>query len=155
MINAVPKIKLTNVHKKFGKKIVLDGVHLEVLPGESLVIIGGSGSGKSVSIKTVLGLITPDSGTVEVDGVDVTRMNFRERAPMLSTYTYPKYNYQRPPELDAAGARRPTPPRAPARPTRPWPRTSSTSSSWIWACPGCTGWRCCASCVPAARRCRC
>jgi phospholipid/cholesterol/gamma-HCH transport system ATP-binding protein len=83
MINAVPKIKLTDVHKKFGKKVVLDGVHIDVLPGESLVIIGGSGSGKSVTIKTVLGLIRPDSGKVEVDGVDVTHMHFRERAAML------------------------------------------------------------------------
>ncbi len=80
---STPKIKLTNVHKKFGKKIVLDGVNLEVAAGESLVIIGGSGSGKSVTIKTVLGLITPDQGTIEVDGVDVTHMSFKERAPML------------------------------------------------------------------------
>lgn len=83
MTDAAPKIKLTNVHKKFGRKVVLDGIDLEVAAGESLVIIGGSGSGKSVMIKTILGLITPDSGTIEVDGVDVTRMSFRERAPML------------------------------------------------------------------------
>ena len=42
-MNVTPKIKLTDVHKRFGKKVVLDGVHLQVLPGESLVIIGGSG----------------------------------------------------------------------------------------------------------------
>lgn len=78
-----PKIKLTNVHKRFGKKVVLDGVNLEVAPGESLVIIGGSGSGKSVTIKTVLGLIKPDSGKIEVDGEDVTGLSFRQRAPML------------------------------------------------------------------------
>lgn len=83
MNHATPKIKLTNVHKKFGQKIVLDGVDLSVAPGESLVIIGGSGSGKSVSIKTVLGLIKPDSGTIEVDGEDVTKYSFRQREPML------------------------------------------------------------------------
>lgn len=83
MINAVPKIKLTNVHKRFGNKVVLDGVHLVVQPGESLVIIGGSGSGKSVCIKTILGLIKPDAGTIEVDGEDVTHYSFSERAPML------------------------------------------------------------------------
>jgi phospholipid/cholesterol/gamma-HCH transport system ATP-binding protein len=82
-MNVTPKIKLTDVHKKFGKKTVLDGVHLQVLPGESLVIIGGSGSGKSVTIKSVLGLITPDSGKIEVDGVDVTHFSFSQRAPML------------------------------------------------------------------------
>lgn len=82
-MNVVPKIKLTDVHKKFGSKVVLDGVHLQVLPGESLVIIGGSGSGKSVTIKSVLGLITPDSGKIEVDGVDVTHFSFSQRAPML------------------------------------------------------------------------
>lgn len=83
MINAVPKIRLTDVHKRFGKKVVLDGVHLDVMPGESLVIIGGSGSGKSVCIKTVLGLIRPDTGTIEIDGQDVTHLNFREREPFL------------------------------------------------------------------------
>jgi phospholipid/cholesterol/gamma-HCH transport system ATP-binding protein len=83
MINATPKIRLTNVHKRFGKKVVLDGVHLQILPGESLVIIGGSGSGKSVTIKTILGLIHPDQGKIEIDGVDVTHMSFRERAPLL------------------------------------------------------------------------
>lgn len=83
MSSMTPKIKLTNVHKRFGKKTVLDGVNLQVLPGESLVIIGGSGSGKSVTIKSVLGLITPDSGTIEVDGVDVTHFTFSQRAPTL------------------------------------------------------------------------
>ncbi|MES2985466.1 MAG: ATP-binding cassette domain-containing protein [Pseudomonadota bacterium] len=83
MINAVPKIKLTNVHKRFGSKVVLDGVHLQVQPGESLVIIGGSGSGKSVTIKSVLGLIKPDEGTIEVDGQDITHYSFSQRAPML------------------------------------------------------------------------
>ena len=82
-MSGTPKIKLTNVHKRFGRKVVLDGVNLEIGAGESLVIIGGSGSGKSVMIKTILGLIKPDSGTIEVDGEDVTHMSFRERAPML------------------------------------------------------------------------
>jgi phospholipid/cholesterol/gamma-HCH transport system ATP-binding protein len=83
MINAVPKIQLTGVHKAFGRKKVLDGVHLIVQPGESLVIIGGSGSGKSVLIKTILGLIRPDGGTVEFDGENITRHSFRQREPML------------------------------------------------------------------------
>ncbi len=56
---------------------------LEVTAGESLVIIGASGSGKSVMIKTILGLIKPDSGTIEIDGTDVTHLNFREREPFL------------------------------------------------------------------------
>lgn len=83
MINSVPKIRMTDVHKKFGQKVVLDGVHLQVQPGESLVIIGGSGSGKSVTIKSILGIVTPDSGTIEIDGTDVTRLNFSEREPFL------------------------------------------------------------------------
>ena len=83
MNNPVPKIKLTDVHKRFGKKVVLDGISLEVAAGESLVIIGGSGTGKSVTIKSILGLIRPDSGTIEVDGEDVTNYTFRQREPML------------------------------------------------------------------------
>lgn len=78
-----PKIQLTDVHKKFGNKVVLDGVNLSVAPGESLVIIGGSGSGKSVTIKTVLGLIPPDAGIVAVEGEDITKYSFRAREHVL------------------------------------------------------------------------
>jgi phospholipid/cholesterol/gamma-HCH transport system ATP-binding protein len=82
-MNTTPKIELSEVHKRFGKKVVLDGVNLRVMPGESLVIIGGSGSGKSVTIKTVLGLIRPDAGRIEVDGEDITRHSFRAREHVL------------------------------------------------------------------------
>ena len=85
-MSTTPKIKLTDVHKRFGKKVVLDGVNLEVAPGESLVIIGGSGSGKSVTIKTVLGLVKPDSGKIEFEGEDVTNYSFRQREPMLQKF---------------------------------------------------------------------
>ena len=74
-----PKIELKGVAKRFGPKIVLDGVDLSVAPGESLVIIGGSGSGKSVTIKCILGLITPDKGSIKVDGQEVTRLSGRAR----------------------------------------------------------------------------
>jgi phospholipid/cholesterol/gamma-HCH transport system ATP-binding protein len=74
-----PKIKLSNVHKAFGDNVVLDGVDLEVMPGESVVIIGGSGTGKSVTIKCILGLLTPDSGDVEVDGRSVLNLSTSER----------------------------------------------------------------------------
>ena len=58
-----PKIELRGVKKRFGPKVVLDGIDLVVNEGDSLVIIGGSGSGKSVTIKCVLGIIRPDAGT--------------------------------------------------------------------------------------------
>jgi phospholipid/cholesterol/gamma-HCH transport system ATP-binding protein len=79
MSGAVPKLRLRGVRKAFGAKQVLDGVDLEVEAGHSLVILGGSGSGKSVTIKCILGLITPDEGVIEVDGRDVLRMPRRER----------------------------------------------------------------------------
>ncbi len=66
-------IELSDVHKSFGDNHVLRGVNLSVAKGESMVIIGGSGTGKSVALKCVLGLVTPDSGTITVDGEDVTR----------------------------------------------------------------------------------
>ncbi|MBL9095314.1 MAG: ATP-binding cassette domain-containing protein [Alphaproteobacteria bacterium] len=65
--------------KRFGRKVVLDGVDLSVEQGESLVIIGGSGSGKSVTLKCILGLITPDKGSIKVDGQEVTRLTGRPR----------------------------------------------------------------------------
>ncbi|TKZ21685.1 ATP-binding cassette domain-containing protein [Shimia litoralis] len=66
-------ITFENVHKSFGPKKVLQGVTLDIPRGESMVIIGGSGTGKSVALKSVLGLITPDSGQILVDGQDATR----------------------------------------------------------------------------------
>lgn len=65
------KIKIRNLHKAFGKKQVLNGVDLDLYKGESLVVIGGSGTGKSVLIKCIQGLLTPDAGSIEIDGVEV------------------------------------------------------------------------------------
>ena len=66
------KISIKDLHKSFGKKKVLDGVDLDVYKGESLVVIGGSGTGKSVLIKCIQGLLSPDSGTIEIDGEETT-----------------------------------------------------------------------------------
>ncbi len=66
-----PKIRMRGVRKSFGAKVVLDGFDLDVGAGESVVVIGGSGSGKSVSIKCVLGLLKADGGSIQVDGVEV------------------------------------------------------------------------------------
>ncbi|MBA4274793.1 MAG: ABC transporter ATP-binding protein [Alphaproteobacteria bacterium] len=82
-MTTTPKIKMTNVSKSFGPKKVLNNLNLEVEKGESLVIIGGSGTGKSVSIKCILGLLTPDTGTIEIDGEDTTRLGFRAREKYL------------------------------------------------------------------------
>lgn len=79
-----PKIKMSGVHKHFGPKVVLDGFDLEVMPQESVVIIGGSGSGKSVSLKCILGLLNPDEGTIEIDGVDVSTLSRAEREEVNS-----------------------------------------------------------------------
>ena len=65
-------IELTEVRKAFGNNHVLQGVNLTIESGTSMVIIGGSGTGKSVALKCILGLITPDSGTITLDGKDVT-----------------------------------------------------------------------------------
>jgi len=81
-----PKIELRGVRKRFGPKIVLDGIDLVVNEGDSLVIIGGSGSGKSVTIKCVLGIIRPDAGTILVDGEDVTHINGTKREAQLRKF---------------------------------------------------------------------
>ena len=73
-------IRLEAVSKRFGDTIVLDGVDLEAARGESLVVIGASGAGKSVTLKCVLGLLRPDSGRIFVDGADVARLRRAERA---------------------------------------------------------------------------
>src|SRR5262245_32091198 len=85
-MTAKPKIELRGVKKRFGPKIVLDGIDLVVNEGDSLVIIGGSGSGKSVTIKCVLGIIRPDSGTILVDGEDVTNLTGAKRDALLKKF---------------------------------------------------------------------
>ena len=77
------KIQLIRVKKRFGAKQVLDGVDLTIEPGTSLVIIGGSGTGKSVTIKSILGIITPDEGQVLIDGIDVTHLRGAARDPLM------------------------------------------------------------------------
>ena len=72
------KIRIEGVSKSFGSNLVLDGVDLEIEPGESLAIIGQSGSGKSVTLKCILGLIRPDRGAIRVDGEDLLSMSSRE-----------------------------------------------------------------------------
>jgi phospholipid/cholesterol/gamma-HCH transport system ATP-binding protein len=74
MSGVTPKIRIRGLHKSFGDKVVLDGLDLDVMPHTSLVVIGGSGSGKSVLVKCILGLIEPDAGTIEIDGRDILRM---------------------------------------------------------------------------------
>ncbi|WP_426956527.1 ABC transporter ATP-binding protein [Muricoccus radiodurans] len=83
MSDSIPRIRLRGLTKSFGAKRVLDGVDLNVMPGRSMVILGGSGSGKSVTIKCILGLLTPDAGTIEIDGQDVLAMSAREREAVL------------------------------------------------------------------------
>lgn len=74
-----PKISVRGLRKAFGTKQVLDGVDLDVMPGTSTVVIGGSGTGKSVLIKCILGLIEPDEGTIAIDGRDILSLRPAER----------------------------------------------------------------------------
>src|ERR1700722_934491 len=77
-----PKIRIRGLKKAFGEKQVLDGIDLDLMPGTAMVVIGGSGTGKSVLIKSILGLVTPDAGSIEIDGKDVLRAS-RARAREL------------------------------------------------------------------------
>ena len=79
------KIEIRNLHKSFGRKTVLDGVDLDVKKGESLVVIGGSGTGKSVLIKCIQGLLIPDSGSIKIDGTETieTSKNIHQKMGML------------------------------------------------------------------------
>lgn len=83
---AQPKIQLTNVHKAFGSKRVLDGVDLAIEEGKSMVIIGGSGSGKSVTLKCILGLIHPDQGSILIDGRETVGLNRKERGAFMQQF---------------------------------------------------------------------
>jgi phospholipid/cholesterol/gamma-HCH transport system ATP-binding protein len=77
--SAVPKIRIRGLRRAFGPKQVLDGVDLDVWPGTSMVVIGGSGTGKSVLLKCILGLIEPDEGSIEIDGQNILTLGTRAR----------------------------------------------------------------------------
>ena len=88
-MSTAPLIRIEELHKSFDRQVVLDGVNLEVDRGQSVVIIGQSGSGKSVLLKHVLRLMTPDSGRIFVEGVDIATHSYaamvqvRQRFGML------------------------------------------------------------------------
>jgi phospholipid/cholesterol/gamma-HCH transport system ATP-binding protein len=71
-------IELVNLHKSFGKNHVLRGINLKVEKGESMVVIGGSGSGKSVLIKHIMGILKPDDGAVLIDAIDIAKLKENE-----------------------------------------------------------------------------
>ena len=81
-----PMLELRGVKKAFGSKVVLDGVTIPVEKGKSLVIIGGSGQGKSVTIKIAIGLLQPDAGQVFVDGQDVADIPDKERGKLAARF---------------------------------------------------------------------
>ena len=83
---SVPKIRLSGVCKAFGGPPALDDVSLDVADGESLVLIGGSGSGKSLLLKTILGLQAPDSGRIEIDGQDSTGLSGNARMAWMRRF---------------------------------------------------------------------
>jgi phospholipid/cholesterol/gamma-HCH transport system ATP-binding protein len=82
-MNTDLKIKVRGLTKTFGAKVVLKDLDLDVARGRSLVVIGGSGTGKSVLIKCILGLLTPDKGSIEIDGEEVTAMPAAERERVM------------------------------------------------------------------------
>ncbi|MEP6993597.1 MAG: ABC transporter ATP-binding protein [Acidobacteriota bacterium] len=80
------KLRVENLHKAFGGKAVLDGINLSVAPGESLVVVGPSGTGKSVLLKHLIGLLKPDSGRVFVDEQDLWSLDHIERVTLRKKF---------------------------------------------------------------------
>jgi phospholipid/cholesterol/gamma-HCH transport system ATP-binding protein len=80
------KISLRGVTKSFGPKKVLRGIDLEVTPGESMVVIGGSGTGKSVLLKCILGLMQPDDGSIKIDGVETVELGDNGRSQVMRKF---------------------------------------------------------------------
>jgi phospholipid/cholesterol/gamma-HCH transport system ATP-binding protein len=83
---APSKISLRGVTKAFGPKKVLRGIDLDVTPGESMVVIGGSGTGKSVLLKCILGLMQPDDGSIKIDGVETVELGDNGRSQVMRKF---------------------------------------------------------------------
>ena len=163
-----PKIRLRNVHKRFGEKIVLDGIDLDIMPGTSMVVIGGSGSGKSVLLKCILGLIEPDAGTIEIDGTNILTLPRREQEtprsrigmlfqngalfdslPVWENVVFGLLAQRRIARADGATARPSSSPRSASRPAsaRCIRRNSRAAcrSAWHWPAPSPPGPTSCSS----------
>ena len=82
------KIEIRNLKKSFGSKEVLLGIDLDIKKGKSLVVLGGSGSGKSVLIKAIIGLILPDSGSIKLDGKEITNLSWQEHNDLLKKFGF-------------------------------------------------------------------
>ena len=80
------KIAVRGLKKSFGRKVVLDGIDLDIGAGESVVVIGGSGSGKSVLVKCILGLLDSDAGSIKIDGEEVLTMPRGRRETLLQKF---------------------------------------------------------------------
>jgi len=86
MNTRVPKIEVRGLFKAFGPKKVLNGIDLDVGRAESLVVIGGSGSGKSVLIKNIMGIVRPDAGSIKIDGEETAGMAGAQRERILRKF---------------------------------------------------------------------
>ena len=86
MTDTPAKIQIRNLHMSFGSKVVLNGLDLKVGVGESVVVIGGSGVGKSVMLKCVLGLLEPEQGSICIDGEEVVGMSPKDRDRVMRKF---------------------------------------------------------------------
>jgi phospholipid/cholesterol/gamma-HCH transport system ATP-binding protein len=85
-MTAAPKISVRGLKKSFGSKVVLDGIDLDIGTSESMVVIGGSGTGKSVMVKCILGLLEPDAGSIKIDGQEVVGMPSGAREKLMQKF---------------------------------------------------------------------
>jgi len=84
--HSVPKISVRELRKSFGRKRVLDGVDIDCASGESLVIIGGSGTGKSVLVKCILGLLDPEAGSIRINGAETVGLPRGAREQLMQKF---------------------------------------------------------------------
>jgi len=85
-VSATPKISVRGLRKSFGRNRVLDGIDIDCATGESLVIIGGSGTGKSVLVKCILGLLRPEAGSICIDGVETVGLRRVARERLMQKF---------------------------------------------------------------------